>query len=146
MNASTLYDAIVLLHLSADIVFVGGLLAASAVLAALSFQAAPALAREARLVAGLRRWHARVTASALLVAWACGLWLALRAGWFHSGWLHVKLVLVFALSGLHGAMSAALRRAGGPAPAAPGRAWRVMPALALGAVIAVIWLALIKPF
>jgi putative membrane protein len=58
----------------------------------------------------------------------------------------VKLALVLALSGLHGGLSAALRRAAVPAPIVPGRGWRVMPALALGAIVAVAWLALIKPF
>jgi uncharacterized membrane protein len=148
MNPATRYDLVTLVHLSADIVFALGLLAAALVLAALSFQPAATLARakERRLAAGIRRWHRLVTTPALLVAWACGVWLALQAGWFHSGWLHAKLVLVILLSGLHGGLSAALRRAAEAAPAVPARAWRVMPPLALGAIVAVIWLALIKPF
>ena len=148
MNAATRYDLVTLVHLSADIVFTLGLLAAALVLAALSFQPPATLARakERRLAAAMRRWHRLVTTPALLIAWGCGLWLALQAGWFHSGWLHVKLVLVLALSGLHGGLSAALRRAGAPVPAVPSRAWRVMPALALVVIAAVVWLALIKPF
>jgi protoporphyrinogen IX oxidase len=146
MDPATRYAILTLVHLGADMVFIAGLLAAALVLAALSFQAAPTLAKEQRLVAGVRRWHRVVTTPALLLAWACGIWLALQAGWFHSGWLHAKLVLVLALSGLHGVLSAALRRASVPAPAVPSRAWRVAPALALGAIVAVIWLALIKPF
>ena len=144
MNPATRYDLVTLVHLGADIVFIAGLLAAALVLAALSFQSA--LANDQRLVAGLRRWHRVVTLPALLLAWGCGIWLALQAGWFHSGWLHAKLALVFALSALHGVESATLRRASGPAPAVPARAWRVAPALALGAIAAIIWLALIKPF
>ena len=146
MSPATRYDLVTLLHVSADIVFVAGLLAAALVLAALSFQAAPDLVKERRLVAGMHLWNRVVTGSALVIAWACGVWLALQAGWFHSGWLHVKLVLVFALSALHGWLSAALRRAGATAPAVPARAWRVTPALALGAIVAVVWLALMKPF
>jgi putative membrane protein len=146
MDPATRYDLVTLVHVSADIVFVAGLLTAALVLAALSFQAAPTLAKEQRLVAGLRRWHRVVTAPALLLAWACGIWLALQAGWFHSGWLHAKLVLVLALSALHGVLAGALRRASGPAPGVPSRAWRVAPALALGAIVAAVWLALVKPF
>ena len=146
MSPATRYDLVTLLHVSADIVLVAGLLAAALVLAALSFQAAPDLVKERRLVAGMHLWNRVVTGSALVIAWACGIWLALQAGWFHSGWLHVKLVLVFALSALHGWLSAALRRAGATAPAVPARAWRVTPALALGAIVAVVWLALMKPF
>ena len=145
MNAATRYDLVTLLHVSADIVFIAGLLAAAVALAALSFQTPPDLAKERRLVAGLRRWHRAVTSPALVVAWACGIWLALQAGWFHSGWLHVKLVLVLGLSALHGVVSASLRRACAPAVAVPARAWRAAPVLALGAIVAVLWLALMKP-
>ena len=94
----------------------------------------------------MRRLNRAVTGPALVIAWACGLWLAWQAGWFASGWLHAKLVLVLALSALHGTLSAALRRACAPMPAVPARAWRVTPALALGAIVAVVWLALMKPF
>jgi uncharacterized membrane protein len=146
MSPATRYDLVTLLHVSADIVLIAGLLAASLVLAALSFQAAPDLAKERHLVAGMRRWHRAVTSPALVIAWACGIWLALQAGWFHSGWLHVKLVLVLALSALHGGLSASLRRACAPDAAVPARAWRAAPALALGAIVAVLWLAMMKPF
>ena len=146
MTPASRYDLIVLLHVSADILFIVGVLAAAFVLAALSFQTPASLTKDHRLVAGLRGLHRQVTTPALLVAWACGVWLALQAGWFHSGWLHVKLVLVLALSALHGLASAALRRASGPAPAVPARAWAAALPLALGAIVAVLWLALLKPF
>jgi uncharacterized membrane protein len=146
MDLATRYELIRLLHVSADIVFIGGLLAAALALTALSYQAAPELAKERRLIAGVRGWHRSVTTAALALAWLCGLWLALQAGWLASGWLHAKLALVVALSALHGLLSAALRRAGAATPAVPSRAWRVVPVLALAAIAASVWLALIKPF
>ena len=146
MDQATLYDLVRVLHLGADIVFIAGLIAGSLVLAALSFQAAPELLKERRLVRATHRLNRVVTGSALVLAWACGLWLAWRAGWFASGWLHVKLALVLVLSALHGWLSAALRRAGADAPRVPARAWRVTPALALAAIAAIVWLALAKPF
>jgi putative membrane protein len=146
MSLATLYSLVVLLHLSADIVFVASLLAGSLVLAALSLQPAAEMARSHGLVVGMRRWHRAVTTPALLVVWACGLWLAWRAGWFASGWLHAKLALVLVLSGLHGMLSAALRRASAASPAIPSRAWRVLPAIALVIAAVVVWLALMKPF
>jgi len=146
MSPATRYDLVVLLHVTADLVFVAGLLAASLVLAALSAHDAAQLARERRLVDAVRRLHRIVTGPALVLAWACGVWLAMQAGWFHSGWLHVKLALVLALSALHGALSGALRRASADAPAPPARAWRALPLLALAAIVAVAGLALLKPF
>jgi putative membrane protein len=145
VSPATRYDLVTLAHVSADLVFIAGLLAGALALMALSFQAASDLAKERRLIRALRRWHRAVTSPALVLAWACGVWLALQAGWFHSGWLHVKLVLVLALSALHGALSAALRRAGANSPAVPARAWRAAPALALGAIVAIVWLAVMKP-
>ena len=146
MDASLRYDLIRLLHVGADIVFAAGLIAGSLALAAFSTQTVAELARERGLVAGLRRFHRAVTGPALLVVWACGLWLASQAGWFASGWLHVKLVLVLVLSGLHGALSAALRRAYDDSPAVPGRHWRVLPPLVIGCILAIVWLAWVKPF
>ena len=146
MSPATRYDLVTLLHVTADFVFVAGLLAAALLLAALSTHDAARMAREHRLVAAMRRLHRAVTTPALVIAWACGVWLALQAGWFHSGWLHVKLMLVIALSALHGVLSAALRRASADAPAPPSRAWRLVPLVALAAIGAVAWLALLKPF
>lgn len=146
MSPATRYDLVTLLHVTADFVFVAGLLAAALLLAALSTHDAAQLARERRLVVAMRRLHRAVTTPALVIAWACGVWLALQAGWFHSDWMHVKLALVLALSALHGVLSAALRRASMDAPAPPARAWRLIPLLALGAIVAVAWLALLKPF
>src|SRR5215208_5541952 len=39
---------------------------------------------------------------AMIAAWLLGLWLAWRGGWFAAPWLHTKLVLVLAMSALHG--------------------------------------------
>ena len=148
MTPATRHDLVVLLHVSADLLFVFGLLAATLALAALSLQEASelAMARAQRLAAGLRRWHLAVTTPALVLAWICGVWLALQAGWFHSGWLQFKLAFVVALSALHGASSLALRRVGEPTPIGPQRAWLAAPALTLAGATAALWLAWTKPF
>ena len=146
MDPSTRYDLVRVLHVSADIVFIAGLLAGALALAALSTQAQPDLVKERRLIDAMRRFNRIVTGPALVIAWICGTWLALRAGWFAMHWLQFKLVLVLALSAVHGSLSAGLRRASASVPVVPARVWRVSPALALGATAAVVWLALMKPF
>jgi len=146
MTPATRYDLVRVLHISADLVFIAGLLAGALALAALSFQASSDVARERRLIDGLRRFNHVVTGPALAIAWLCGLWLAWQAGWFASHWLQFKLGLVVALSAMHGQLSASLRRAGAATPVVPSRAWRIAPALVLGATAAVAWLALLKPF
>jgi putative membrane protein len=146
MSPSTLYELVRVLHVSADIVFIAGLLAGALVLAALSVQAQPDLDKERRLVDAVRRFNRAVTGPALVIAWVCGIWLALRVGWFASHWLQLKLFLVVVLSAAHGNLSAGLRRACAPVPVVPSRAWRVTPALALVATAVIVWLALMKPF
>src|SRR5262245_6039709 len=47
---------------------------------------------------------------AMIVTWVLGLWLAWQGGLFTAGWLHAKLALVLALSGVHGYFSGAVRR------------------------------------
>ena len=54
-----------------------------------------------------RRLLRAIINPAMIATWVLGLWLAwngpdLRYGWFASGWLHVKLLLVLALPALHG--------------------------------------------
>src|ERR1700748_2665376 len=110
MTAATLYDLVRVLHISADIVFIAGLLAGMLALAALSFQAAPAMAKERGRIAAMRGFNRVVTGPALVILWSCGLWLAWRAGWFASGWVDVQLLLGVALGALDRGGSSGLRR------------------------------------
>ena len=96
------------------------------------------------LVRGLHDWHRLVTTPAMVVVWALGLGLALWGGWFPFWWLQAKLVLVLALSALHGVQSGALRRLAGGAALRPGR-MRYGGAVVVGLVTAVAILVVIKP-
>ena len=128
------------MHVAAVLLFAGGLLAQSlTVAAALRDSVSPGV------LARLRRWDQRVTLPALLAAWALGLGTAMSGGWFGEGWLSAKLLLVVALTGLHGVQAGALRRlalgAGGPPR---GLSWAPM-AVALS-FVAIALLAVAKPF
>src|SRR4051812_7646951 len=98
MTPATRYDLVRLLHISADIVFIAGLLLGALVLAALSFQSASDMAKQRRLVDAARRFNRFATGRALMIAWICGIWLAVQGGWFASHWLQLKLVFVLGLS------------------------------------------------
>jgi protoporphyrinogen IX oxidase len=49
-----------------------------------------------------RRLMRAIINPAMIVTWLAGLYLAWSGHWFFSGWLHGKLALVIALSGVHG--------------------------------------------
>src|ERR1700742_1753714 len=52
-----------------------------------------------------RRVLAAIINPAMIATWVLGLWLAWDQGYFRSGWLHAKLVLVLAMSAMHGLFS-----------------------------------------
>ncbi len=49
-----------------------------------------------------RRLLKAIINPAMMVTWLAGLYLAWSGHWFSAGWLHGKLVLVIAMSALHG--------------------------------------------
>ncbi len=49
-----------------------------------------------------RRLLKAIINPAMIVTWLAGLYLAWSGHWFSFGWLHVKLALVLAMSGVHG--------------------------------------------
>lgn len=134
------------LHLAVVLTWVGGLVLLGVTAAALRpAKEAVLLPHEKRLATAILRWDRRVTTPAMLGAWALGIGLASWGGWFGALWLSAKLPIVVALSGLHGVLSATLRRhveqSERPAPA-----WiRHAPGIALGGIGVIALLATIKP-
>ena len=123
------------LHVAAVVTWMAGLIVAPAVLARGGGSEA------ARLV---RQHFKRFTTPAMILALALGLWLALDGGWFRAGWLHAKLVLVFALTAAHGVLAGQLRRvATVEGHAAPGWTLRLSAAAVSAVLIAV--LVIVKP-
>ncbi|HIH2746841.1 CopD family protein [Burkholderia aenigmatica] len=125
------------IHVVAVVTFVGGLLMLSVGV------------RIANLAVhrAVRRWDRTVTVPALALVWIAGIALALYGHWFGAAWLSVKLVVVVALSALHGILAGTLRRMERddlvvvPAPWLGQAAGAVVAATAI-----VVGLAVIKPF
>lgn len=100
-----MYEALKAAHVVAVVVWVGGMIAAPSLAASLPSDEAGRRAREA-----LFAWFRRVVTPAMIITLALGLWLAQWADWFTSDWLQTKLVLVLAMTALHGFVSGRLRR------------------------------------
>lgn len=84
---------------------------------------------------------------ALIAVWLfAGLMIAINPALFSQGWFHAKLVLVIALSGVHGFYAASVKRfARGERPRTE-RFWRIMNEVPAIAAILIVILAVVKPF
>jgi putative membrane protein len=93
-----------------------------------------------------RRLYRAIINPAMIVTWVAGLWLAWRGFAFHGGWLHAKIALVLAMSGMHGYLGAALRRFAEDRNARPARHWRIVNEVPTVLMILIVGLVVVKPF
>jgi putative membrane protein len=83
---------------------------------------------------------------AMVITWVLGLWLAWQGGHFSAGWLHAKLALVLALSGVHGFFSASVRRFAADGNTKPASYWRMWNEVPTVLMIFIVILVVVKPF
>jgi putative membrane protein len=93
-----------------------------------------------------RRLLAVIINPAMVATWALGLWLAWQSGAYAAGWLHAKVILVLAMSALHGMLSRWTRDFAADRNRHSQKFYRIvneMPALLL---LGIVILAVVKPF
>jgi putative membrane protein len=88
---------------------------------------------------------------AMIATWLLGLWLAWhgpdsRYGWFASGWLEAKLVLVIALSALHGLLARWVKVFAADSNRHSQNFYRVINEIPTILMIVIVILAVVKPF
>jgi putative membrane protein len=83
---------------------------------------------------------------AMIAAWLLGLWLAWDGGWFSSGWLHVKLAAVLAMSALHGYFTGAVRAFAQDRNTRSSAHWRMMNEVPTLLLIIIVIMVIVKPF
>jgi putative membrane protein len=83
---------------------------------------------------------------AMIITWVFGLWLAWKGFAFQGGWLHAKIALVVAMSGVHGYLSAAVRKFAADRNEKPARHWRIVNEIPTLLMIAIVILVIVKPF
>jgi protoporphyrinogen IX oxidase len=83
---------------------------------------------------------------AMVLTWVLGLWLAWQGGFFTAGWLHAKLALVLALSGVHGFFSGAVRKFAADANTISQRTWRIWNEVPAVLMIGIVIFVIVKPF
>jgi putative membrane protein len=83
---------------------------------------------------------------AMIVTWALGLWLTWQGGWFTAHWLHAKLALVILMSGLHGMASRYVKDFAADRNRKSQKFFRIFNELPTLLMIAIVILAVVKPF
>jgi putative membrane protein len=98
-----------------------------------------------------RRLLRAIINPAMIATWLLGLWLAWhgpdsRYGWFASGWLGAKLMLVLALTVLHGFFARWVRDFAADNNRHSQRFYRIINEIPTVLMIAIVILAVVKPF
>jgi len=98
-----------------------------------------------------RRLLRAIINPAMVATWVFGLWLAClgsdsRYGWFASGWFQAKLVLVLALSAVHGMLAQWRNDFVQDCNRHSQRFYRIINELPTILMIGIVLLAVLKPF
>jgi protoporphyrinogen IX oxidase len=87
-----------------------------------------------------------ITTPAMAASWVLGLWLAWTSGSYVAGWLQAKVVLVLALSALHGFFVRCVRDFALDENRHSQRFYRIINEVSTVLLIGIVILAVVKPF
>jgi putative membrane protein len=93
-----------------------------------------------------RRLLKAIINPAMMVTWLAGLYLAWAGHWFSAGWLHGKLALVIAMSGIHGFFARWVRDFATDRNTRSQRFYRVVNEVPTVLMIGIVILVVVKPF
>jgi putative membrane protein len=93
-----------------------------------------------------RRLLKAIINPAMIVAWLAGLYLAWSGGWFSSGWFHGKLLLVLAMSGVHGFFVRWVKDFAADRNVKSQKFYRVINEVPTIMMIGIVILVIVKPF
>ena len=93
-----------------------------------------------------RRLLRAIMNPAMIVTWLLGLWLAWRGGFFAAPWLHAKLALVVAMSGVHGMLSRYVRDFAADRNRKSQKFYRIINEVPTILMILIVLLVVVKPF
>ena len=93
-----------------------------------------------------RRLLRAIINPAMVAVWVLGLWLAWLNGFFAAGWLHAKLALVVALSGLHGFFARWRKDFAADRNRHSAKFYRIINELPTILMIGIVLLVVLKPF
>jgi putative membrane protein len=83
---------------------------------------------------------------AMAATWLAGLYLAWAGHWFSAGWLHGKLLLVIAMSGMHGFLARCAKDFAADRNMRSQRFYRIINEVPAVLMIGAVILVVVKPF
>jgi putative membrane protein len=96
-----------------------------------------------------RRLLKAIMTPAMIATWGFGIWLVAITGFGGpgtGGWIHAKIVLVLALSGLHGFFSACRKKFDRDENTRSPRFYKIINEVATVLFVAIVLLVVLKPF
>lgn len=93
-----------------------------------------------------RRLLKAIINPAMIVTWVLGLYMIWDGGWYTSGWLHAKVLLVLILSGLHGVYVRRLKEFAADRNTRPAKYYRILNEVPTVLMIGIVILVIVKPF
>lgn len=82
---------------------------------------------------------------AMILTWLLGLYLAGAGHWFSAGWLHGKLLLVIAMSAIHGFFARCVRDFGADKNSRSPKFYRIINEVPTLLMIGIVILVVVKP-
>jgi len=83
---------------------------------------------------------------AMIATWVFGLWLIWLGGWMWATWLHLKLVLVIVMSGIHGMLARYVRDFAADQNRHSQKFYRIINEVPTFLLIGIVLLVVLKPF
>ncbi len=93
-----------------------------------------------------RRLLKAIINPAMIVVWVLGLYMIWDGGWYTSGWLHAKVLLVLILSGVHGVYVRRFKEFAADKNTRPAKYYRVLNEVPTLLMIGIVILVIVKPF
>jgi protoporphyrinogen IX oxidase len=93
-----------------------------------------------------RRLLKAIINPAMIVTWVLGLILVWQGGWYASGWLHAKVLLVLVLSGVHGFLSRMVKDFAADRNTRPAKFYRLINEVPTVLMVGIVILVIVKPF
>lgn len=93
-----------------------------------------------------RRLLKAIINPAMIATWIFGLYLMWSAAWYTSGWFHAKLLLVLAMSGVHGFLTARVRDFALDRNTRSAKFYKIINEVPTVLMILIVILVVVKPF